>query len=534
LIQEIAPDGAADGPLVVNVLRIDPKAKGVRVAAALGQDRVWGSDPTFGRENVSTLAARRKAVAGVNAGFFPFAGNPIGLHIEDGSMVTEPAARRTVFYITKKGEPRFEAFTFAGSVKAGQETLGLDGLNRRPGKGSELLLFTPVFFDATLRQPGRVEVVLSGVKEPMAPGREYGGTVTRIVEGGGSPLAPDTVVLSGGGAGAEFLRRAAPVGAKVSFRLDVSTVSGRTFDVGAIRDAVAGGPRLLTNGKVTITLAEEGMASSFSTTRHPRTAVGVTGDGKILLVTVDGRQKGLSRGASLPELADVLLKFGAIDAVNLDGGGSTAMIVRDAVVNSPSEGKERPIADALLVFADSDQGKGKAASISPSPSVLKVGDTWSAAAKEGDASVWGTRGGVGFVSQEGVFHALRPGRGAVCRTGANGGGASIPIIVTGTGKGDAPGFSATLALLPDRSDENRGTLRVNIANAEGDSLGGEPVAVDVTGGSPATITANTDPKGEALLRVQWDSRAGTATQSVTVSSPTRRFATVRIFRKPVQ
>jgi len=540
LIQEITPDRAEGGPLVVNVLRVDPKAKGVRLQAALGQDRVWGSDATFGREAVSTLAARRKAIAGVNAGFFPFAGNPIGLHVEDGVMVTEPANRRTVFLITKKGEPMFEAFTFAGTVQAGGETLNLDGLNRRPGKGNELLLFTPIFFDTTLRAAGRVEATLTGVKGPLAPGKTYVGTVARVTEGGGTPLAPDTVVLSGGGAGADFLRRATTVGANVSFRLDVSTVSGRPFDPGEIREAVAGGPRLLTGGKVTITLAEEGMGAAFSTTRHPRTAVGVTQDSKLLLVTVDGRQKGLSRGMSLPEMADLLLKFGATDAVNLDGGGSTAMVVRDAVVNSPSEGKERPIADALLVFADTERGKAVPADSPPLPVALQVGATWSAAASgvlrisAAEAGVWGTRGGVGFVSQEGEFRALRPGHGEICLTRGNGRSTAVPIIVTGTSAGDAAGFIATLTLLPDPRDRNRATLRIRITNAEGDALSGETVAVVVTGGDPTAGTATTDAKGEALVRVEWNEQADETTQSIAVTSPAKRFAAARITRKAGQ
>jgi exopolysaccharide biosynthesis protein len=538
LVQEITPDGAAGGPLVVNVLRIDPKAKGVRITAALGQDRVWGRDPTFGREAVSTLAERRKAVAGVNAGFFPFAGNPIGLHVEGGGMVTEPANRRTVFVITKRGEPRFEAFTFAGSVKAGGETAGLDGMNRRPGKGNEMLLFSPLFFDTTLRQPGRVEVVVTGIKGPLSPGAEYGGTVARVTEGGGTPLAPDTVVLSGGGTDAEFLRRAAAVGAKVSFRLDVSTVSGRSFDAGEIREAVAGGPRLLTDGRVTIALTEEGFDAAFSTTRHPRTAVGVTDDGKILLVTVDGRQKALSRGVSLPELAALLLRLGAREAVNLDGGGSTAMVVRDSVVDSPSEGKERPVADALLVFAEGNADNSTPSDLLAPPSALRVGETWSAAApasaRERETDVWGTRGGVGFVSQEGVFRALRPGTGEIRRTGANGRAATVPIIVAGTSQGDSPGFKAILALLPDPSGEDRAMVRIRVANAEGDALGGEPVAVIVTGGSPVPVTVITDPKGEAIVRVQWDGKADPANQSVAVSSPAKRFTGGRLSRPPAQ
>jgi exopolysaccharide biosynthesis protein len=98
--------------------------------------------------------------------------------------------------------------------------------------------------------------------------------------------------------------------------------------------------------------------------RHPRTAVGISKDGDtLLLVAVDGRQEGHSRGATLAELGELMKGFGAHDALNLDGGGSTAMIVKDratgvfAVVNRPSDPAlkipeqriERPVVDVLGV-----------------------------------------------------------------------------------------------------------------------------------------------------------------------------------------
>jgi hypothetical protein len=90
---------------------------------------------------------------------------------------------------------------------------------------------------------------------------------------------------------------------------------------------------------------------------HPRTAVGVTARNKLLLMTVDGRQSGFSEGVNLVELANLMLSLGARDAINLDGGGSTQMVMNyydDAlatqVVNSPSEA-ERSVGASLAVFA---------------------------------------------------------------------------------------------------------------------------------------------------------------------------------------
>jgi exopolysaccharide biosynthesis protein len=79
--------------------------------------------------------------------------------------------------------------------------------------------------------------------------------------------------------------------------------------------------------------------------------VGFRADGRVLLVTVDGRQPELSVGMTIAELAALLIELGAVEAANMDGGGSTTMAVRGKVVNSPSDlTGERAVGDALLVF----------------------------------------------------------------------------------------------------------------------------------------------------------------------------------------
>ncbi|MBP1661735.1 MAG: hypothetical protein H6P95_2927 [Candidatus Aminicenantes bacterium] len=79
--------------------------------------------------------------------------------------------------------------------------------------------------------------------------------------------------------------------------------------------------------------------------------MGVRADGRIVLVAVDGRQPELSVGMTIAELAALLIELGAVEAVNMDGGGSTTMAVRGKVVNSPSDlTGERAVGDALLVF----------------------------------------------------------------------------------------------------------------------------------------------------------------------------------------
>jgi hypothetical protein len=121
-------------------------------------------------------------------------------------------------------------------------------------------------------------------------------------------------------------------------------------------EAVGGRPRLLRDSAVLGEVDSIGGAG-FATTRHPRTAVGIAGNGRrVLFVVVDGRQPAYSVGMTNRELAGLMLALGARDALNLDGGGSTTMVVEDSsralhVVNKPSDPTgERTIGDALAIL----------------------------------------------------------------------------------------------------------------------------------------------------------------------------------------
>ena len=131
------------------------------------------------------------------------------------------------------------------------------------------------------------------------------------------------------------------------------------LDPAAVPGVVGGGPRLLARGRIRVRAAAEGFdplgapwfSGSFVSARHPRTLAGVRADGSLLLVTVDGRRPGWSAGVTLREAARVMRSLGARDALNLDGGGSTAMAVRGRTVSRPSDpGGERRVSDALVVL----------------------------------------------------------------------------------------------------------------------------------------------------------------------------------------
>ncbi len=119
-----------------------------------------------------------------------------------------------------------------------------------------------------------------------------------------------------------------------------------------VEDALGGGPALVSDGRVEVTTNEEVFFGTAIPYTHPRTAAGIAADGTLLLLVVDGRQKD-SRGVRLEELAAILVDLGAEQALNLDGGGSSSLVVHGQLLNNPAgRGKERAVMTALGVFCD--------------------------------------------------------------------------------------------------------------------------------------------------------------------------------------
>jgi len=116
-----------------------------------------------------------------------------------------------------------------------------------------------------------------------------------------------------------------------------------------MEDALQAGPVLIAGGKIHVTVNEEVFFHSTIPNIHPRTAAGITEDGRLILMVVDGRQM-RSRGVYLDELALMMHGLGCIEAINLDGGGSSAMVVDGVLLNRPSGGMtQREVMSAITV-----------------------------------------------------------------------------------------------------------------------------------------------------------------------------------------
>ena len=138
-----------------------------------------------------------------------------------------------------------------------------------------------------------------------------------------------------------------------------------SFGWPGILDAIGGIPLLVRDGANAVTTC----TSYFCRGPHPRTGIGVTADGRLLLVVVDGRRAKYSLGMSLPQFAALFLQLGAVSAVNQDGGGSSLMWVKgEGIVNKPSDGHERAVSSAFLVLPGPDPGDPLGPIGAPSPS----------------------------------------------------------------------------------------------------------------------------------------------------------------------
>lgn len=315
------------GPFWAAYLVLEPAA-GVRLRPALGGVQ------SLGRGRPSEVARRYGALAAVNGGFYAPGGDPLGCLVIDGVLISEPVPGRSCAALLPDGQVLFDQVSFAGSVATEVAAAPVHGVNRERGP-NELIVYRAAFGPSTRTNVHGVEAVV------------VGDVVQQVVEGrGNAAIPPDGYVLSGHGTAGAWLRQALRPGDRVTLRLDLVPASGDPRWAQAPH-VVGGGPRLLAGGRY---VGGEGFTDGFLHRRHPRTALARLADGRLLLVVVDGRQPYHSLGMTLPELAATLAALGATDALNLDGGGSTTLVVRGTVVNLPSdESGERPVSDVLLV-----------------------------------------------------------------------------------------------------------------------------------------------------------------------------------------
>jgi exopolysaccharide biosynthesis protein len=332
-------DKEATGPWFINLLRIDLTKARLRMVHAL--------DEQVGLETVSSMATRHGALAAVNSGYFrttgTYRGDSVGIEVLGGKILSESNNTRAAVGLIE-GNPAqkviFGHLKFEGQLIAGQARRRIDGLNR-PRAENELIIFTPEFHRTSLTNPDGLEIVVW--RNRVAEIRDKKGS---------SPIPANGFVISAAGSARDWTLKNLRLNSPVRLQLNLTPVEGEAATLWKqATSIIGGGPQLIKNGRVQITNSAEKILPSFVTDGHPRTAIAKLKSGQLLLVTVDGRQPHESIGMSLTMLADLLLEFGAEEAINLDGGGSTTMVIRNKVVNKPSDAAgERPVSDAILIY----------------------------------------------------------------------------------------------------------------------------------------------------------------------------------------
>ena len=324
------------GPVVLNVIA------GPRPGGLTTLEPLLSNDSVLGRETVSSMQRRVPdgVTAGVNADFSRFDnGRVSGIFMRRGDLAAGPNAQRSSVGVLTDGTLDIRKIglraTWAGTI-----VHPLAGLNDPPAAGGAAV-YTAGYGQATPAVPGSTAAVLFPFPL-VTPGVDLTANVVEVVQGGAPlPIPFGGAVLVASGAQGAALATEAVVGATLRTRFDF--VPGWP----GVAEAVGGGPELVRGGRAVVS-PNEWFTPLQLRPRAPRSAVGQLPNGRILLVAVDGRQPGYSTGLTNAELARTMVRLGAVRAMAFDGGGSTTLAFDGAVLNKPSDGRERAVGSALV------------------------------------------------------------------------------------------------------------------------------------------------------------------------------------------
>lgn len=358
------PDG---NPAVTHVLRFDPADPLLELRPVLGRDTVPGLE-TVVSMNQRNLPAG--AVAGINGGFWlnnpP--GEPNGYLAIDGRLVSESetqgAGPRGTYGLTADGRMVMDRLETSVTLRVDGTDQRITALNRHfraaapyPDGPDPVLAYDGRFGGAVAPRedaPRPIRALIIPDLHVPPTGSVQGRVVQVIDASEGAPIPQGGVTVLAHGAAAIRLGGVRP-GDDVTIDVQPRTRWSLPEDWVEVHSGMAAGPLILKDG-VPIDPAnweDEGFVpASHSNVRHPRSAIARTGDGRVLLVTVDGRRPGYSHGMTMHELTHYLrTTLGAVDAISLDGGGSTQLAIDGQLHNRPCcDTNLRPVSTGLMVF----------------------------------------------------------------------------------------------------------------------------------------------------------------------------------------
>ncbi|MTH54204.1 hypothetical protein GKZ89_12405 [Bacillus mangrovi] len=411
---------------VMNVDLDDPE---IELDAGLPNGKDFGMQPV--RQQAAAASKPGQTVIGAfNADFYNMSnGIPNGTVIHDGKILK--SGYKESFGMKKDGTPLFGIPGVQFKLHTEGNIQHIDHLNGSRSANHLALYSAPL--KSTGTNTSGTEAVLSVLSGDVHKPGTMKAKVDEIIEGkGNETIEEGKLVLSGHGAGSDKVKNLKP-GQEIEIETQIST---QWADA---EEGLSGNHKLVQGGKKT-TLASD----SFTKATAPRTAVGKKADGSIFFAVVDGRAPGYSEGITVFELQDMMFEMGAVEALNLDGGGSSTFTSREpgegglAVVNRPSDGYERSVANSFLITTSAEEGALSRLAVKPDHLLMLKGSTEDFDAKGTDSEYFPKEisgepqwkvSGAGTVDDQGNFTAGEAGTAEVqaTRDGAEG---SASVTVT--------------------------------------------------------------------------------------------------------
>ncbi|WP_165423182.1 phosphodiester glycosidase family protein [Ktedonosporobacter rubrisoli] len=331
-----------NSPQHLSLLDVDLTNPNVRLGVVQAHQRLFSSG-----ETLSSMGQRTNAVAGINGDFFEIYGSgaPLGMLQVQGKIMQSPSSF-AVLGITSSGRLTIGPEAFSAKVSTLHGSYTLHSINRYGDvNGDHLVLFTPALGASILLNGASIAIL-----KPVH-GSTHVFTVLCIQENRNSlPILSGASALIGSGAAARWLSHL-----QIGETLNIS--EHLAPDSNLVK-AIGGGPQLIKNGAIYHDPFVP--APSEATQENPLTALGISRDGlHALLVVCNGHQAdaSLSKGLTYAQMAHYLLTHGAYQAMLFDSGGSSELVARLpgkpglSVINSPSDGYERPVANGLFIYS---------------------------------------------------------------------------------------------------------------------------------------------------------------------------------------
>lgn len=341
-------------PLVVHALLVDLETSGLRLEVFPADDHLLKARATPS-DIISRYSQSKEIVATINADFFDMnTGEPLGAVMVDGELRRSSNADwKTVFGFTKDNKPFLNTFALDATVIGGNgEVRDLNGYNVAR-LGNHVTLFDSHYGSSSGTNPWGTDALIDPVEgdwENIANKSSVACKMIRKTPNQGNMAIPKgQVVLSGNGTGSEWVNSGAinPIGSELIVKMGIKFEMNQ--DVVLLPACFTGAHSILINESAIQSVNEK---DEVATARHPRSGIGYSLDGKkMAMIVVDGRIDE-SIGVTALEFADIFAYFRISNAVNLDGGGSSCLILKDKVLNSLSDGSQRAVTNVFSFVRD--------------------------------------------------------------------------------------------------------------------------------------------------------------------------------------